>query len=74
MEEKVIFAPKTVKIKGGEILIRLLREEDGRSLLLRSKRRAGARRRRNLRRVCAILQRARASRCVRNSMASRWGM
>ena len=28
MEEKVIFAPKTVKIKGGEILIRLLREED----------------------------------------------
>jgi len=26
MEEKVIFAPKTVKIKGGEILIRLLRE------------------------------------------------
>lgn len=29
MEEKVIFAPKTVKIKGGEILIRLLCEEDG---------------------------------------------
>ena len=29
MEEKAIFAPKTVKIKGGEILIRLLREEDG---------------------------------------------
>ena len=29
MEEKVIFAPKTVKIKGGEILIRLLNEKDG---------------------------------------------
>lgn len=34
MEEKVIFAPKTVKIKGGEILIRLLREEDGPQLAL----------------------------------------
>lgn len=34
MEEKVIFAPKTVKIKGGEILIRLLREEDGSQLVL----------------------------------------
>ena len=34
MEEKVIFAPKTVKIKGGEILIRLLREEDGPQLVL----------------------------------------
>lgn len=34
MEEKVIFAPKTVKIKGGEILIRLLREEDGLQLAL----------------------------------------
>ena len=34
MEEKVTFAPKTVKIKGGEILIRLLREEDGPQLAL----------------------------------------
>lgn len=34
MEEKVIFVPKTVKIKGGEILIRLLREEDGPQLAL----------------------------------------
>lgn len=34
MEEKVIFAPKTMKIKGGEILIRLLREEDGPQLAL----------------------------------------
>ena len=34
MEKKVIFAPKTVKIKGGEILIRLLREEDGPQLAL----------------------------------------
>ena len=34
MEEKVIFVPKTVKIKGSEILIRLLREEDGLQLAL----------------------------------------
>lgn len=37
MEEKVIFAPKTVKIKGGEILIRLLREEDELNLFLSKK-------------------------------------
>lgn len=37
MEEKVIFAPKTVKIKGGEILTAFCVKKTGRSLLLRSK-------------------------------------
>lgn len=33
MNEKVIFVPKTVKIKNGEIVIRLLNEEDGPQLV-----------------------------------------
>lgn len=74
MEKKVIFAPKTVKIKGGEILVRLLREEDGPQLALEEQAQGWGTTTEKFETRSAILQRARASRCVRNSMASRWGM